>query len=282
MDSPRCLSPPHGNETMKYATGLLSVSIAAALTLSGCSAATHQTQKLPLPDKNRAAWTMPLDQYVYTTDFALGSDYAENLLVSPCMERKGYSFPVPFLNLDALHGPSFNDVGARLFNLELAQQYGYHVAPNPDPGAQEWRHIIATSPRMSDAEFAVFTECLADARKQVHLLPQSAQAASTYSNDAMSRATTDSGVVAAARAWKKCMRPTGISDLPDTPREMPSASLSRQFGLNTDGARLRSPRMRFASLRQTPAVKTTPGTARSSMTPRGSTRSRRSDRTPMT
>jgi uncharacterized membrane protein len=223
------------NETMKHTTGLIVGCLAAMLALTGCSAASEKKPALPLPEKNLAAWTMPLDQYVYTTDFALGSDYAENLLVSPCMEKQGYSFPVPFLNLDALHGPSFNDAGARLFNLDLAQKFGYHVAPNPDPGAQQWKQIIATAPKMSDAEFAVFSQCLKDARKQVHLLPQSAQAASSYANDAMSRATTDGGVVAAAKAWRECMQPVGVSDLPDSPLDMPSASLSQQFGLNTDG-----------------------------------------------
>ncbi|MGN6428930.1 MAG: hypothetical protein ACTHMF_19105 [Leifsonia sp.] len=213
----------------------LLIACLGAVALAGCSSAADRKPTLPLPSKNLAAWTMPLDQYVYTTDFALSSDYAENLLISPCMEKNGYSFPVPFLNLDALHGPSFNDAGARLFNLELAQQYGYHVAPNPDPGAQQWREIRATSPKMSDAEFAVFSQCLKDARTQVHLLPQSAQAASSYANDAMSRASTDADVVAAAKAWRECMRPVGVSDLPASPLDMPSAGLSQRYGLNADG-----------------------------------------------
>lgn len=227
--------PTDRNETMKHTISSLFIGAITAIALAACTSASGTERSLPLPEKNLALWTMPLDQFVYTTDFALASDYAENLLVSPCMENAGFTFPVPWLNLEALHGPSFNDAGARLFTRELAEQYGYHVAPNPDPGAAEWREIIASSPKMSDEEFATFTRCLTAARKQVHLLPQWAQAASSYANDAMARARQEGSVSAAGRKWRDCMRPLGVSDLPDSPLDMPSQSLAQRFGMNQDG-----------------------------------------------
>lgn len=218
------------------ATVRVSALLATALVLTGCAAQSHPLPTLPVPAKNLQNWTMPLDQYVSGQDDSITDAYAENLLIAPCLAKDGYDFPVPWRNLDALHGPSFNAAGARLFTVALASEYGYHVAPNPDPSAQRWQEIVNSSPQMSDQEYEAFSSCLATARKTVHPLPESAEIATGYTNDAMTKAESDDQVKDKASAWKRCMRSTGVADLPDSPREMPPQSLVDRYGLAEDGA----------------------------------------------
>lgn len=204
-------------------------------TLSACAGENNDSRSLPLPEKNTDLWVMPLDQYVLSTTDTISRDYAENLLISPCMAKEGYDFPVPWRNLDALQGPSFNAAGVRLFTVELASKYGYEIAPNLDPSAAAWKEIVANAPTMSDDEQAVFSSCLAGSRKTVHLPPDYVQTANTFSNDAITNAEQTAGVKSTISAWKTCMRPQGISDLPDSPLQMPPPSLSDEYGLDQDG-----------------------------------------------
>ncbi|WP_434317556.1 hypothetical protein [Leifsonia sp. P73] len=175
-----------------------------------------------------------MDQYVYS--YSVQADYAENLLTQPCMQKRGYDFPVPWRNLDALHSASYNDVGVRLFDQSLAQQYGYHIAPNNDPSAEQWREAVSKMSNISKDEDSALVACLTVARKTVPVLPLEAQDATNYSNDAVKKAKQSSPVKKAVAQWRTCMQPLGIADLPDTPDGMPTPTLLKQFGMLGDGA----------------------------------------------
>ena len=204
------------------------VAITGIAFLAGCSQSADVPAR-PLPEKNLSQWTMPLDEYVYS--YTIQSDYAEDLLTSPCMAEKGFDWAVPWRNLDALQSASYNSIGLRLFTVELASEFGYHVAPNTDPSAIARMEVVKQNAQISPEEDSALTACLGVARKTLPTLPLDAQNAANYSNDALDKARASSSVRKAATAWKTCMRPEGVGDLPNTPDEMPTSGLAQKFGL---------------------------------------------------
>jgi hypothetical protein len=181
-----------------------------------------------LPEKNIDQWVMPLDQYSTISDDK-ASVYAENLLVQPCMEAAGFSWNVPWRDLHATDGPSWSAAGSRISNLDLAQKWGYHLAPATDASFTANRAFFDEKSSIGAAEDRAFTKCILAARKVLPLLPGSTQVASGYVMAAWQGAMKEAAVVAAAARWRECMIPAGIPDLPEIPGEMPSPSVVQRF-----------------------------------------------------
>jgi hypothetical protein len=201
------------------------------VALSGCSflAADTSAAKPTLPEKNLEAWVLPLDQYTVTDTVLSEGQYAENLLIQPCMEKAGFSWNVPARDPAAGQGPSWNAAGRRLFTADLAKKWGYHLAPAITSIAES---TFATEANHIDAqEQAVFNDCLAEARKKLPSTMPFLNAASGLGVAGSADAANEPEVRSAAGKWRACMLPLGISDLPTSPQEMPSASLASEFGL---------------------------------------------------
>jgi hypothetical protein len=206
--------------------------IAASLALTGCSAGSTHTAATAvpnLPQKNIDQWVLPLDNYIVGDTKA--SDYAGNLLVAPCVEKAGYSWNQPYRDITAGNGASFNSVGRRLFNPSIAEKWGYHFAPSPDTTLAAANAFNASANAISPAEQTVVTKCIVQSRKTLPILSGSALIGANYASEAYDAAVSDSAVKAAASKWRACMVPAGISDIPATPEDFPSASVTSRFGL---------------------------------------------------
>lgn len=209
------------------------VGLPAAVLLvgvAGCSGPDQQGQQLP--KKDRAEWVMPLDDYI--PDYWHLVDYAENLAVVPCMSEAGYDWKVPWQDPDGGNGPSMNASERKLFNPSLAQDWGYHQAPRDDPSLPAWRAFVRETSAISQEEHDTLYSCLDTVRKKkLPALPGSAQLPSSLEQAAYEAALQDKTVVKAAAKWHACMLPQGVADLPDSPEDMPSPSLRKQFSLDT-------------------------------------------------
>ena len=214
---------------------LVAGGIISCLLLAGCSS---KPVSLPLPEKNIDQWVNPLDQFV-PKDFAV-SGYATLLLNSRCMREAGYNWNPPWRDTNTSWGPSWNEAERRLFNVSLAKQYGYHEAPGTRSSSSEWEAFNASIANTSDAEDAVFDACLKKTRKQLDDPGPVINLALSYISTAVDEAHDNDEVIEAAKTWRKCMRPLGVYDLPDSPRDMPTSELMKKFGVSNapgDGAR---------------------------------------------
>ncbi len=192
--------------------------------LSGCGASDRSRADFQLPAQNQTAWVMPLDLYVPVSG-DLG-DYAENLLIEPCMEKAGYTWAVPWRDVTASsQSDTSNAVGRRLFNRSVAAAWGYHDDQGVAAGSAAWDEFSASKSSIPDDEERERTSFIHPARKELPRLDGQDQLASRYGQAAFERAKKQTAVTAAAEEWRRCMRGEGISDLPASPLEMPTASM---------------------------------------------------------
>jgi hypothetical protein len=174
-------------------------------------------------------WVLPLDNYIVGNTDA--SDYASGLLVEPCVEKAGYSWNEPYRDITAGNGASFNSADRRLFDPTIAKQWGYHFAPSPDTTLAAANAFNAAANSIGPVEQTAVTKCILQSRKTLPALSGSAQIGSNYASEAYDAAVSDAAVKSAATKWRTCMVPAGISDIPDSPEDFPSASVSARFGL---------------------------------------------------
>lgn len=200
--------------------GLLVIALSA-----GC--ASGDDEELPLPDKNIDQWVMPLDPFAFG-DSTL-TDFAQALLVKPCMEAGGFAYDVPWVDINAAPPATRSVTMRRLFNGSIASEWGYHEAPSNQPNAAQSGELNSTE-LTSDAQ-ARLMSCLGEARKTVTAPDGVDQLPTSLSSAAWDATMADSAVLGAAERWRACMAPQGISDLPALPLDMPSPSLAEKFGL---------------------------------------------------
>ena len=177
-------------------------------------------------------WVLPLDSYMVGN--TKNADYAQNLLVAPCMEQAGYSWDVPYRDTTATDGPSWNAVERRLFTPAIAEQWGFHLAPSSDTTLGALKDFIAKANAVPAAESAQVTKCVVASRKELPPLTGSAQLGASYASQAYSAALEEPAVRAAAERWQTCMVPAGVSDLPTSPEEFPSPSVVSKFDIELD------------------------------------------------
>ncbi len=171
---------------------------------------------------------MPLDQYLPSNAFLI--DYAENLLVSPCMTEAGFDWPVPWQDIHQPPSPTRNATDLRIFTKAIATEFGYRDQGDNLQSNDAWREVAQSKQHISSTEEQALIECLEIAREALPLLDGSTEVAIAFSNDALRAAQEDPLVKAAAERWVECMRPAGVSDLPDSPFLMPTEGMKRTFG----------------------------------------------------
>jgi hypothetical protein len=141
------------------------------------------------------------------------------------MLRAGY-------DLGALPSPSYpfegvtvNAAGRQLFNLRIAQQYGY-AGPAQNRPPQTAPEVLS---RLDQAEGqAASVECADRTAKVIPPAP-SEELLTSLELAAYSSAKESEDVQRAARRWRECMAPLGIADLPRGPENMPSDSQRERF-----------------------------------------------------
>jgi hypothetical protein len=194
-----------------------------------------------LPERDRASWTMPLDQYVGVGVVRL--NYATELLIQACMVEAGHDDAVvPWRDVDAATNATERQP-LRAFDLAAARERGYHVPATDDQGADAWRAFEYRE--TSQDEALDRSTCLDRAyRQHPELLTGASASASTrsvgdiairLSNAAFLEARQDSSVRRAADAWHTCMLDEGVGagpwadDLPDDPADMPTPAMADAF-----------------------------------------------------
>lgn len=211
-------------------------SVLLALTLAGCSGAAiadaPEATPSDLPAQNVADWTMPLDAYIPVDTHA--ADYAENLLVEPCMTQHGYTWDVPQQTIATSPGATENAAGRRIFNRSIAAVWGYHEDPSAGVGPDAaWRAFAKAHIHLTDAEESTLVTCIAQARSTLPRLPGAAQYASSLGSKAVEQTQKDHAVAQAASRWHNCTTTAGLTGVPAAPSDMPSAALAKRFKLDT-------------------------------------------------
>ncbi|MFS0910708.1 hypothetical protein AB3M89_02875 [Microbacterium sp. 179-I 3D2 NHS] len=184
---------------------------------------------------------MPLNEfYVYSPEL---DNYAEQLLISNCVESVGYEWPVPWQDTDYPQPLDFNSIGFRLFTVETAKRWGYDFAPPAnEESARLWREFVeVTDSYFPNAELdqtlldctdevrAVDTEFMSNFDGVNYLFQLSRQANQVT--------LQDDAVVKATAAWRECLAPQVDFPLPDDPREgMPPTEAMKIWRSDGDGA----------------------------------------------
>ena len=230
---------------------MLGTVVVATLFLTGCGAGSLSTSplsaaalaKLDLPSKDRSNWVLPLDEYGFASTIPI-MDYAENLLVSECLQEAGFRWPiapVPLEDSDYVTNTT-TALGIRRFDSDIARTWGYH-----DPDADARIPRIANMLRMngiarSQPGFdAMFTACLTEVRKEHPLtVLEYSNFVAGGANQAYTAADHDPAVRAAAEEWRECLADGDYGGAPSNPNEMPTTEMRASARIpepsNGDGA----------------------------------------------
>ena len=211
--------------------------ILCTVTLVACTAPDNAksvpTGDKAVPVKSLAQWRLPLDEFRPKAE-PLDS-YASNLLIGKCLVDKGHEWAVPWQDVSFPQPKNFNAVGYRLFTLQIAQQWGYHFAPVPDPASAEAWSKYGDFAKSHVSELgADWEECNKIADSKVDLAKNAADYnyVSSLQVQASDAATQDSTVQAAIAKWRACLSSQVSFSVPDNPWvEMPPLAVGAQWGL---------------------------------------------------
>ncbi|TKR26758.1 hypothetical protein FA014_04020 [Cellulomonas hominis] len=187
------------------------VAVLVAAGLTGCSASGPDAAHEPsvLVEKNRLMWVMPLDAYMVAEQL----DTAVDVFIEPCMQERGFAYRRPPVDVTK-RSETVSVSGRNLFNVEVARQWGYGGAP--DPNADVLRADAAESVHWSAEQTDRYEDCLGRAREQFPA-QRINNVVTSLSFSAWSGAKNAPEVLDAAERWVQCMQPLGFSDLPDGP-----------------------------------------------------------------
>lgn len=213
--------------------GAIAASIAAAVMVLPACAADDVASSPPdvsayLPAQNLDLWTMPLDQYMVSGVQTQKETYAIVLLTQQCLDEQGFVHQVPARTfVEEPFDTSIRD----FFTPEIVARSGYHSPGtvrerNSDWDKYNWR---SRSEAEVEAEGACVDQLLDDGfvRYENHVL----NFASGLAQAAFAGSLEAPEVKSTAEAWRECMAPRGIEDMPAAPSGMPSESLSDRFEL---------------------------------------------------
>jgi hypothetical protein len=141
--------------------------------------------------------------------------YARNLLLRQCLDGIAeFQVLPPTPDLD----PGFDPrTGQRIFTEEIAAPWGYQL---PAPAVPVVRPDAETyTPAVQERGL----RC--GERTQERLGDPPARLPNEAENAGWAAVETSDEITAAAERWRTCMAPAGVPDLPDSPHEMPTASV---------------------------------------------------------
>jgi hypothetical protein len=218
---------------LRQMCGLLLVAASAA-AIAACGASESSSSSATADSigfqPNRKVYALPLDQLRAIDDGSVG--YAIDLLIQDCMKDVGFTWPIPTFHPNVRPPATWNSTGRRLFDVGIATQYGYHLAPPTDAAAVQ-EALALNSRTLSPDESRQARRCRSTAQRRIS--PPDSRLVDSLAGAAYDAALADSDTVAAAGRWKSCMVPAGISDLPDMPNEMPAPSIAKRFHLGRAG-----------------------------------------------
>jgi hypothetical protein len=181
---------------------------------------------------------MPLDEF----QVGVGEldNYAEQLLVQPCLEAAGYSWPVPWQDVDELVSETSNEAGRRLFNIDIAQKWGYRIASVETESSRLWAEFIEkTAALNADDNFnSVFGSCIDEVRVEYPLIDMDDRMfVRSLALQSERDADLAPEVVESEVRWRECMESLGLGELPNSPVEMPTAEIAQSLGIVAPGSK---------------------------------------------
>ncbi|MHB1328738.1 MAG: hypothetical protein ACYC2K_11110, partial [Gemmatimonadales bacterium] len=146
-------------------TLVAAVTVAAGTLLAGCASGPALAE-LDLPERDKASWVMPLDEYFFPSAIEISS-YAQNLLQSECMQEAGFEWPIMPVPLE----DSDYEGVMTMLTLDAAQAQGYHEAPSADrtAGIENFTKMNALAQSQPGFD-TVFTPCLEELRAEHPIL----------------------------------------------------------------------------------------------------------------
>lgn len=159
--------------------------------------------------------------------------YAYDLHVASCMVDRGrVAPPVQEFDWNAPEAETLSGGWGRPRTVDEARQYGYHAAPS------ELRDFVMAAEAFLASQGEAYHEDFEDCRRRVMEDPvfERAGQAMKYMPQA-SGFEENPALKEAMAAWRECMAPLGIPDLPED-RPGPAPSVMERFGLGgADNAR---------------------------------------------
>jgi hypothetical protein len=157
--------------------------------------------------------------YVLVPEFNDPRDlYARDLLMSDCLKSVVNYQPRP-ANLDLDAEPINPRTGQRNFTEAIAAQWGYQLPSAPEGAQWGIPSNVPMTPTIDKKMMSCGDEILA----RLGTPPEKPIA--TIQSAGWDAVDTSDDVAAANKAWKSCMAPAGVIDLPDDPHEMPTPSV---------------------------------------------------------
>lgn len=190
----------------------------------------------PVGVKNIALWALPLDEF--TEGSGHWDNYAEQLLLASCLEQDGFNWPVPWQDLDEEPSPVRNSAMRRLFNLEIAENYGFRPNIEFTKSDKLWEAFLVYQPSEPGFDDA-FDACLAGIREKYLIpTPEDGMFAMDLAYEVQEEALSSPDVQEAAGRWRACMDPHGYGQLPDDPNRFPPIELLEELGAVAPAATL--------------------------------------------
>lgn len=187
-----------------------------------------------LVQKDISTWALPSDAY-NPPPFAL-EDYAVDLQAEPCLEAAGITFRMVRFDPNGPAPKTMNGSQRRLFNQEIAAEFGYHEQLDPRVRMEDRTRNNASDELNDPQTWETWNNCRQQALRDLGGDPN--QDVFSFGFPVHS-ADRDPAVKVAAVRWRECMEPLGIPDLPPdaTPLTgIPTGSQYSEWGLNQDVA----------------------------------------------
>lgn len=197
------------------------------LLLVGCGGDGGGDVALPKFQPDMKHWRLPLDAYVIDPG---AESYARSLVYGQCLRKAGF-VPPPAQGEGAFIPPTFNENLRSLFDVEIAQKYGYHGG-RPPGGAHHER-----APQTA-AERTARSTCGIKANKELAVSDSVQTTIYSFKGAAYKSAMKSQAIAKASGRWRDCMLPLGLPDLPDVFEDgiMPTPSQRERFHMRAPGA----------------------------------------------
>lgn len=204
------------------------------LPASGARSSAGDGQIQILVEKDKASWALPSD--AYNPPYFAMEDYAIDLQATPCLEAAGIDFRMVRFDPNGPGPKTMNDSQHRIFNRDVAAEFGYHLQLDPRVSMEDRIRNDADSTLDDPDTWETWNNCRQDALRELGGDPTQEVYSFGFPVDSADR---DPAVHEAEEKWRQCMAPLGIADLPSdaTPTNgLPTDSQYEHWGLNQDVA----------------------------------------------
>jgi hypothetical protein len=206
--------------------------LALCITASGCGGSTVTTPLTPAEVAERygynTATSTMTPAYALVPEYRNPLDgYARDLLARECLQGVvDYQVVRPVPGDTELE--EFR-TGQAIFNEGVALRFGYPIFRAPATNGL----VVDESVTMTEDILTAMKDCGKAADKRLGLIPDNIPF--LIESAGWEAAATDPLVMSAASAWKACMAPLGIADLPEVPDLMPPPSMFPRWAVDEDG-----------------------------------------------